>query len=221
MEITDVISNFEIIASYIYMCLKKDQTVNYEPILLAISDRFAHMSHIQLEAIIKQFQLLRTLNKKNHQQFIKALDSELKNRIYEFNFEQRMQMCDLLHMAAMSRITYSFWKMMKMLSSKVHAMSQQQLVHFTYLLLSNKQCNQHMYELEYHLEKYLQFLSLHELSLIALCFFKRKYQPKNHNFSPILLQRVVDNVDEIDTFQVSSIMKFCRYKHFNLFQLLC
>lgn len=211
MTTEQIIDNFVQLSWYINSCLQNKKELNYEVVMSNLKNHLLVMSQSQLKHVLKHYQLLK-MDRQNLElpNFLKALDQELLRRINELELEKRLLICNLLQIAGVSNKLRSFYKLMKMLKNKIHQMSHSQLVNYSYLLVSNNHCPQPMYELEYRLEKFYEQMDLNQFSLICLLFFKRKYQAANPAFITMVLRHCLNHVEEMQSYNVSSIMKFCR-----------
>ncbi|XP_012063545.1 PREDICTED: FAST kinase domain-containing protein 5, partial [Atta cephalotes] len=142
------------------------------------------------------------------------IDRECTKRFLKLPIEQTLYLCDIIYQMT-CKISHDFsqymWYSIRNIGNKPQKLSPQQLVQILFFLNIHRKPSINMYELEYHLEQCKDELSINELGIAALGFFKTSTKIKNTDFLNYILQRSAAEINEIHSVSIASIIKLVRY----------
>ncbi|KAG5317022.1 FAKD5 protein, partial [Acromyrmex heyeri] len=142
------------------------------------------------------------------------IDKECMKRFLKLPIEQALYLCDIIYQMTCKFNRYFsqyMWYSIRNIGNKPHKLSPQQLVQILFFLNICRKPPISMYELEYHLEQCKDELSINELGIAALGFFKTSTKIKNADFLNYIIQRSAAEINEVHSVSIASIIKLVRY----------
>jgi len=141
------------------------------------------------------------------------IDRECMKRFLKLPIEQTLYLCDIIYQMT-CKINHYFsqymWYSIRNIGNKPQKLSPQQLVQILFFLNIHRKPSINMYELEYHLEQCKDELSINELGIAALGFFKTSTKIKSTDFLNYILQRSAAEINKIHSVSIASIIKLVR-----------
>lgn len=151
----------------------------------------------------------------HYNNFFVQINKECVKRFLELrNINMILYICDIIYQmtslnAQKDRFEY-IWYSVRNLGNKPNKLNPQQLVQLLFFLNICRRPPINMYELEYHLEKCMDELSINELGIAALGFFKTSTKIKSTDFMLRILRRTINEIDVADTVTIASLIKLIR-----------
>lgn len=148
------------------------------------------------------------------------IDRECMKRFLKLPVEQTLYLCDIIYQMThcINYFSQYMWYSIRTMSNKPHKLNPQQLVQILFFLNTLRKPSVKMYEFEYQLEQCKDELSINELGIAALGFFKTSTKIRSSDFLNYIIQRAAAEINEIHTVSIASIVKLIRYS-INLTQL--
>ncbi|XP_011297761.1 uncharacterized protein [Fopius arisanus] len=140
-----------------------------------------------------------------------ALDDECYRRGIDWDADDLLMTCDLFYHLRRARQSKFIGFAMKKLGLKPTKMSSDNYPHYMYLLSIGRKPYINMYELEYRLEAIVEEFNAEELAVIAMGFFKTETSIRNPALSGHIVQKCVDNMNNLDEIFISAVMKMARH----------
>lgn len=143
-----------------------------------------------------------------------GIDRECIIRFLRLPIERTLYLCDVLYQLTPKNCKnfYSqyIWHSIKRLGSKPQKLSPQQLVQVLFFLNIYRKLPINMYELEYRLQQCIDDLSINELAIAMLGFFKTSTKIRNKDLVNYIIQRTTAEIDVVDTVSIAGIIKLVR-----------
>lgn len=142
------------------------------------------------------------------------IDEECLKRFLKLPKEKILYLCDIIYQMTpkISRRCYSqyIWYSVRNLGNKPYKLKSQYLVQILFFLSIYRKPPINMYELEFRLEQCMDELSINELAIAALGFFKTSTKIKSQAFLNRIIQRIIDEIDLVDSMSIANLMKLIR-----------
>lgn len=145
--------------------------------------------------------------------FCEGIDRECIIRFLRLPTEKTLYLCDVLYQITKNcKNFYSqyIWHSIKRLGSKPQKLSPQQLVQVLFFLNIQRKLPINMYELEYRLQQCIDDLSINELAVAMLGFFKTSTKIRNKDLVNYIIRRTTTEIDAMDTMSIAGIIKLVR-----------
>ncbi|TGZ49278.1 uncharacterized protein [Temnothorax longispinosus] len=143
------------------------------------------------------------------------IDRECIVRFSRLPREKMLYLCDVIYQMV-PKVFQQFysqyiWNSIRQLGNKPHKLSPQQLVQILFFLNIYRKPPINMYELEFQLERCMEDLSINELAVAALGFFKTSTKIRSNDFLKRIIRRTIDEIDTVETVSIAGIIKLVRY----------
>lgn len=198
--------------SYSYISGSRLELSLYDSILKACIKQLTILEDQQIKILMQYLIVLNNVLEKTHTYgtFMKELNKECLKRFYPSNTKELLLMSDAFYQLQDKKSDYLF-RAIRKLSSKSSKLSAKSLVQFLfYLNLTNIGSALNMFEIEFQLEQHMSDLVISELGIIARSFFLQKRSIKNKILMPLIMKKISENVDNLDSITLASIMKLIR-----------
>ncbi|XP_012530877.1 uncharacterized protein LOC105833583 [Monomorium pharaonis] len=148
------------------------------------------------------------------------IDRECMIRFLHLPIEKMLYLCDVMYQITPKHGSgayfYKFysqyvWYSIRHLGNKPHKLSPEQLVQVLFFLNVYRKPPINMYELEFRLEQCIDDLSIKELAIAALGFFKTRTKIRNKVFLNNIIHKTIAEIDTVDTVSIGGIIKLIRY----------
>lgn len=144
----------------------------------------------------------------------KRIDRECMIRFSRLPIEKTLYLCDILYqMTPKNSNDFSsqyIWYSIKQLGNKPQKLSPQHLVQILFFLNIYRKPPINMYEFEYRLEQCINDLSINELAIATLGFFKTSTKLRNPALVNYIIERTTAEIDIVDTVSIAGIIKLVR-----------
>lgn len=184
----------------------------YDNILKVFIKQLPVLENEQIKVLMQCLIVLNDIIKKTsiYKKFMKQLNNECLKRFYPSNTKELLLMSDAFYQFQDKNSDYLF-RAIRKLSSKSNKLSIKSLVQLLfYLNLTNIGSAINMFEIECLLEQYMPDLIVNELGIIARSFFLQKRSIKNKTLMPLIIKKVSENINNLDSITLASIMKLIR-----------
>ncbi|XP_063231081.1 FAST kinase domain-containing protein 5, mitochondrial [Bacillus rossius redtenbacheri] len=143
-----------------------------------------------------------------------ALDKACLSRIKVWNAKTLLYVADIWYSLHLSRISKYVGECIWRLGRKVRHLSPQELVQCMFYMNSSRKFKvpSSMYEFEFYIEQSIEKLSVDELSIIAMGFFKSKTQIRSSRLLSCMMQKTGEKINTVNEVSLCSLMKLFRYR---------
>jgi len=142
------------------------------------------------------------------------IDRECMIRFLRLPAEKMLYLCDIIYQMTPKIYNQYYsqyiWYSIRNLGKKPHKLSPQQLIQILFFLNIYRKPPINMYELEYRLEQCMDELSINEIAIAALGFFKTSTKIRNEDFLNHIIQRTIAEIDMVHTVSIGGIVKLVR-----------
>lgn len=145
--------------------------------------------------------------------FCERLDRECIKRFLRLQTNNKLYLCDVIYQMMPKSARHGsqyIWHSVKNLGNKSYKLNPQQLVQILFFLNVCRKPPINMYEIEYRLERCLNDLSINEVAVAALGFFKTSSKIRNTDFLIRIIRRTIDEIKVVNTVSIASIVKLIR-----------
>ncbi|KAL6259176.1 hypothetical protein P5V15_009097 [Pogonomyrmex californicus] len=148
--------------------------------------------------------------------FCVRVDRECMIRFPKLSIENTLLLCDIIYQITPKNsyglYNYQYvWHSIRKLGNKPHKLHPQQLVQILFFLNIYRKPPINMYELEYELEQCMNELSINELAVASLGFFKTSTKIRSRDFLNNIIKRTIAEIDMVNAVSIAAIVKLVRY----------
>lgn len=138
------------------------------------------------------------------------VDKECVKRFTQLSTNEMLLLCDMLYLMMHKNSEY-IWYSMRKLGNKPNKLTPRQMVQVLFFLNICRKPPVNMYEIEYYLERCMHELSINELAIAALGFFKTGTKIRNVNFLIEIMRKIINEVEAVDSVSIGALLKLIRY----------
>lgn len=186
----------------------------YENIFNMLLSNYQKLSNDDLLTLIKHLVPLRELLQKFrfYQTLCDYLDKECIQRFSNLPINETLLLCDTMYLAMYTPWKNQYiWYSMKKIGAKPHRLSPHELVQVLFFLNICRKPPINMYEFEYCLEQYMDDLSINELGVASLGFFKTGTPFRSGEFLHRIIKKIIAEVDVVDSVSIGALLKQMRF----------
>ncbi|EZA53791.1 hypothetical protein DMN91_012094 [Ooceraea biroi] len=150
-----------------------------------------------------------------YQNLCQQLDKECVARFahseIKININEMLLLCDIIYQIMPKSDSSYMWNAMRKLGNKPGKLDHNQLVQVLFFLNVCRKPPINMYELEYRLEQCLDELSINEMGVALLGFFKTGTRIRSTSLLRRIIKKTIATVESIDSMSLGAILKLIRY----------
>lgn len=147
----------------------------------------------------------------NFKKLWNALDHECVKRLNKWDVNEKLLVADYWFHLKLSRISQYNSAVIFSLVKDIDALSNHEVVQLMfYINLQRKIPDLFLSDLEKKLESVVKSLTLEELGIVCLGFFKTQNSISNENLLLSIIKQFTNSIDEVNTVTISAILKFLR-----------
>nr|XP_050850124.1 FAST kinase domain-containing protein 5, mitochondrial isoform X1 [Vespula vulgaris] len=214
VDTVEVVSAFRILSYNIIN--KSDDDVNeirYKCILNALKENINNLTDNLLQEVL--FNLLPfqkyLQDTKSFKDLIKLLDRHCEKQYKQWSINKMFLIADTFYCLDVYKNSNFIWKLLRKMNSKLNKLTPKNLVQLMFFVNINRKTPLNMYEVEVILEEHLNDLSINELGIIAMGFFKSKTKIKNPKLIKAIINRLICEINKADDITISALLKLIRY----------
>lgn len=145
-----------------------------------------------------------------YQELCNKLDKECVKRFSQLHINQMLMVCDTLYLLNRRSNSEYIWYAVRKLGNKVNKLSPHHLVQLLFLLNVCRKPPVNMYELEYRLEQCLDDLTINELGVATLGFFKTRTPIRSAQMLGNIMRKTISEIEIADSVSIGGIAKLIR-----------
>ncbi|XP_025163347.1 uncharacterized protein LOC105183367 isoform X2 [Harpegnathos saltator] len=146
-----------------------------------------------------------------YKQFCRQLNLECVKRFMNLPIDRMLMLCDMLHEMTYTRDSEYIWHSMRKIGNKPGRLEPHHLVQVLFFLNVCRKPPVNTYELEYRLQQCFDDLSINEIGIAALGFFKTGSQIRSTDLLRSIMKKTITNINDIDNISIGAIAKLIRY----------
>uniref|UniRef100_W8BT31 FAST kinase domain-containing protein 5 n=1 Tax=Ceratitis capitata TaxID=7213 RepID=W8BT31_CERCA len=173
--------------------------------------------HLNDEQLLATLRLLSKLPEEasvrelNYMQLWNNLDVECCRRIERWSSDQLLLICDAWYTLNLARFAEFVWEALRKLGRKIRRMSPEHLVQAMFYCNVLRRSVFEMFDFEVNLARHIDNMSLQELGVMAMGFFKTQTPIRNPELLDHLFKRLIANIETVEDITLVSILKVLRY----------
>lgn len=172
------------------------------------------LSDDQLLDCLAYFALLpetKSINTKNFLQLWNALDVECCARIDVWNTDKLLMVCDAWYAMKLAKVSTFVFHSLKRMGRRIKNMTAEQLVQSMFFCNIVRKPLLDMYDYEEGFNKVISSMSLKEISIMSMGFFKTQTPIRNPALIDKIYERLIAEIDTVADITLASILKILRY----------
>lgn len=207
----DILSAFKKLSYNISSTEESIDTIKYKNIFNMLSMQHEKLSDKDLITLMGYIVPFHKHLKyyKFYQNFCESVDRACIARFPHLDSKETLLVCDILFQLKRMHSNY-IWHSLKRLGNKPHKLTPHQLVQILFFLNVCRKPPINMYELEYHLERCMDDLSINELGIAALGFFKTGTQIRSTDFVTSIIRRTIAEMEVVSSVSIGALLKIIR-----------
>lgn len=147
----------------------------------------------------------------NYMELWNTLDIECCRRIDRWSSSQLLLVSDAWYQLGLARIGEYVWLALRKLGRKVRKLPPEQLVQSMFLCNLLRRPVFEMFDFEVNLANCVQQMTLQELGVMAMGFFKTQTQIRNPELLQEIYRRVESQLDSVEDITLVALLKILRY----------
>ncbi|CAG4940646.1 unnamed protein product [Colias eurytheme] len=152
-----------------------------------------------------------SIRTRNYVEVWAALDDECVNRLKRWSHDELLSYAALFYMLSVTKASDYCYKCIQRLVYKSNKLTKAQLVQ-TYFFIGAMRFSPHdMHDLELAVQDKLHELSIDELAIISLGFFKSKVPIRSPVLVSNIIDAVIENVSKINEVSLAALLKLIRF----------
>ncbi|XP_077292975.1 FAST kinase domain-containing protein 5, mitochondrial [Arctopsyche grandis] len=210
----DLISSFEALSNYAFHYNIGIDLEIFDGFVDALTDNMKVMSDKQLESVCGNFLKwpeTASVKTRNFVEIWAALDDVLINRLIDWDVNTSLLFADYMHKLNLSRRCDYTWKVTNKIIRVAKKLSTEQLVQSMYYIAASRKSSKFMYSFELAFENQFNDLTIDEIGVVSIGFFKSKAPLRNLLFVDTLINRVADEASNVTDISLCGILKIIRY----------
>jgi len=209
----EILSMLKKLSHNIYHNKNKINYIMYENFFNMLKIQCEKLSDDNLKIMMRYLMPLRShLRQSNfYQNLCKQLDKECVARFTHLQTNEMLLLCDIIYQMIDKYPNSQYvWYAMRKLGNKPNKLDNHQLVQILFFLNVCRKPPINMYELEYRLEQCLDELSINELGISLLGFFKTGTPIRSANLLRRIMKKTIANIEFVDSISIGAILKLIR-----------
>lgn len=182
----------------------------YNDITKAIVNKINEFSDDQIWDLLLYLSLFSEsegINANNFVDLWNALDKTCKSRATNWDTEKRLFYCDLWYNIKLLRYSKFADKVLTQFSRRLKTLTPQQVIQTMFYINVSRRPPCTMYDFELCLQNYLDVLNIHEISIMAMGFFKTKSPIRNPYLLEHIIYRTIESADTIHEIALCALAK--------------
>ncbi|XP_073832851.1 FAST kinase domain-containing protein 5, mitochondrial isoform X2 [Musca autumnalis] len=211
---TEIFQHFQRVCHY---CHKTNTLISNNALTAFVQqfcDRIHLLSDDQLKESLKALTMLpqeETVREQNFVELWNILDIECCRRIEKWSTDELLMVCDAWYALNLARICEYVWEALRKLGRKVIKMQPSQLVQTMFFCNVMRRTVFDMFDFEVNLAKCAKDMTLGELGVMSMGFFKTQTPIRNPELVNYIYERLMNELDTVDEITFVAILKVLRY----------
>ncbi|XP_059618560.1 uncharacterized protein LOC132263026 [Phlebotomus argentipes] len=210
----ELVQTFERLAVY---CGKNDVKIADERLDALVDAIVKQCFNFTDEEILKALQMLthfppsESLNTRNFVELWSALDDACVDRIARWQTEELLLVCDHWYALNLAKVSKCTFQCTKKLGKKLKSLSPTDLVQTMFYVNMCRKPMVDMFNFEVNLFESIDQLSVDEIAVMSMGFFKTETRIRNPELIEKIFERVIADIKTLQDISLVNIMKILRY----------
>ncbi|XP_049865600.1 FAST kinase domain-containing protein 5, mitochondrial [Pectinophora gossypiella] len=152
-----------------------------------------------------------SIRTRNYIEVWAALDDACLNRLKDWSYDEMLSFLSLFFMLNVTRASEFSQKCVQRLVNKEKHLAPGQLVQTLFFIGIVRKQPFDMHNIELRMQKCLQDLSLDDIAIMSMGFFKSKTPIRSMELVGRIIDRIIDNSNNINEISLASLLKVIRY----------
>ncbi|XP_011177260.2 FAST kinase domain-containing protein 5, mitochondrial [Zeugodacus cucurbitae] len=161
--------------------------------------------------LLSQLPTEATVRELNFMQLWNNLDVECCRRVERWSSDELLLVCDAWYTLNLARVSEYVWEALRKLGRKIRRMQPEQLVQAMFYCNVLRRPVFEMFDFEVNLARFADTMSLQELGVMSMGFFKTQTPIRNPELLDHLFKRLITEIQTVDDITLVSILKVLRY----------
>ncbi|XP_061393204.1 FAST kinase domain-containing protein 5, mitochondrial-like [Musca vetustissima] len=211
---SEVFAQFQRVCEYCHNTNSLISNNAFTAFVQQFCDRIHLLSDEELRGSLKALTLLPQEENVRVQNFVELwniLDIECCRRIEKWSTDELLLVCDAWYSLNLARICEYVWEALRKLGRKVIKMQPSQLVQTMFFCNIMRRTVFDMFDFEVNLAKCAKDMTLGELGVMSMGFFKTQTPIRNPELINYIYERLMQELDTVDEITFVAILKALRY----------
>ncbi|KAL5278048.1 FASTKD5 family protein [Megaselia abdita] len=210
-----VIKDFQFIASY---CKNTETCISEDRFDLFVDNFTDNCRKFTESQVIEALQLLTLLpetpsvRSKNFLELWTSLDQACVSKADDWDIDTQLKVADAWYSLNLAKISDYVWLVMKKAGRKIRKLTPSQLVHVMFFCnVTRKPVLGEMIDFEMNLKEIVEELTIDEIAVMSMGFFKTKTPLRDVRFIEYLYKRLTSEISTVSDITFVSLLKILRY----------
>lgn len=142
-----------------------------------------------------------------------SLDDNCVERLKNWQTDHILYVCDLWYQLKLAKLNTYNWHAIRKLGRKLQQLSPQQLVQSMFYCNLLREPMVEIFDFEHNLAKHIGRLSLDEIGVMCMGFFKTQTSIKSSDLVSTIIERLCTELGTVSNITCVNVMKTLRYSH--------
>uniref|UniRef100_A0A0K8TZK4 FAST kinase domain-containing protein 5 n=1 Tax=Bactrocera latifrons TaxID=174628 RepID=A0A0K8TZK4_BACLA len=208
---------FDTFNALAYYCIRTSTCISdsrFEQFCQIFCEQTHKLSNEQLLSalrLLSQLPTEKSVREPNYMQLWNNLDVECCRRIEHWSSDELLLVCDAWYSLNLARVCEFAWEALRKLGRKVRRMQPEQLVQAMFYCNVLRRPVFEMFDFEVNLVRFVDSMSLQELGVMSMGFFKTQTPIRNPELLDHLYKCLIAEIETVDDITMVSILKVLRY----------
>lgn len=211
---TTVISDFQFIASYCRnskSCISEDRFDKFVDNFTSICHQFTDSQVTEALKLLKLLPETESIRSKNFLELWSALDKKCVEMANNWDTNTQLKIADAWYSLNLARQSEYVWLVMKKAGRRIKKLSPSDLVHVMFLCnVTRKPVLGEMIDFEMNLKEVVDQLTIDEIAVMSMGFFKTKTPLRDTGFVEYLYKRLTSEIQTVEDISLVSLLKILR-----------
>lgn len=215
-EVDDVYVGFETLSHYVNNYPHEISDERFSNLCVAVADKSAEMTDENLFGVLRCLRLwpmAKSVEAPNFAKIWGSIDEECVRRIKNWDLNKVLYACDHWYKLYLVRKSNFMWFANFKLGKKPTRLLPHQLIQCMFYLNVYRRWHPEInkYDFEYSLEKCFEELTLDEIGIFAMGFFKTQAKIRNPVLLSEIMARTTSEISDVHDVTLAAILKIIRY----------
>lgn len=216
----ELITTFEKLSDYAHCNAFKIDDEQLDSFIDALADNMSEFNDDQLDSICRnllKWPETESVSVRNYIEIWGSLDDAIMKKVTNWNIEKTLMFVDNMYNLFLIRRSDFVWKALLKANQKALKLSPKQFVQSMFYFAAYRRSTKEIFDFEIQFSKVFNELSIDEIGVACMGFFKSKTQIRSEDIVSRMIHRVTEEVDTVHEITLCSILKMirysCRYRH--------
>lgn len=211
---SSVIKDFQFIASY---CNNTETCISEDRFDMFVDNFTSNCHRLTESQVIEALELLtllpatKSVRSKNFVELWSALDKACVENADNWDINQQLKVADAWYALNLAKFSEFVWLIMKKAGRRIRKLTPSQLVHVMFFCnVTRKPVLGEMIDFEMNLKQIVDQLTIDEIAVMSMGFFKTKTPLRDVRFIEYLYKRLTSELSTVNDISLVSLLKILR-----------